>query len=240
MAPSAPSVFDESVEILSLLRAVWKRKLLVMCLCLASALLFFVVAVLQERSFMATATVMLDPREQRVVATQDQVVSDLKLNSPILESEVAIIRSYGLLSEAVETVGRDQFDRIVPVKRTPGLWGRILGQGTPIAGSDTGTAHSALPPEDIQMTRIIHALRQGISVRRVGDSYVIEISIRTPYPQLSAATANALAQGYIRRQLEERRRVAESATQWLADQVTARRDELALADTADETYQRAQ
>lgn len=225
------SSFDESIEILGLIRALWHRKTLICAVCLATAFVFFVFAMLQPSSYTAVATVVLDPREQRVVASQDQVVSDLKLTSPILESEVAIVRSATLLARAVETVGLDRFNQMDPgfSPNTP-----IQNQG------DTASDPSGLTPEQKRISRITAALRQGMNVRRVGDAYVIEMSITTPQATLSADTANALAQSYIEQQLQDRRRVAESATQWLAEQVAERRDELTRAEAAVETFKRGQ
>ena len=242
MASNEASNYDDSVEILSLLRSLWYRKALIAGICLATALVFFVLAMLQERAYTAVASVMLDPREQRVIASQDQVVSNLKLNSPILESEVAIVRSATVLRDAVEMVGLDRFNGIDPAFSEPSLVGRMIGgvkrllRPAPPAGETT----TGLTPEQRRMGRITGALRQGMSVRRLGDSYVIEISITTPEPELSAATANALANVYIERQLSDRRRVAEGATQWLAEQVAERRDDLAASETAVEAFKREQ
>lgn len=237
------SDFDDSIELLGLLRAVWHRKVMIAGVCLLTALAFFVFALSQPRTYMATSSVMLDPREQQVVATQDQVVADLKLNSPILESEVAIVRSTALLQNTVREVGLDRYNIIDPALANPGLIGRMAANfrakylptpETPELGP------TGLTVKEQRLARIVSAVRRGMTVRRLGDSYVIEISMTSPDPALSAATANALAQGYIARQLQDRRRVAESATTWLAEQVSARQDELTGSEAAVEAFKREQ
>ncbi|MEM6938796.1 MAG: polysaccharide biosynthesis tyrosine autokinase [Pseudomonadota bacterium] len=238
-----PADFDDSVEIVGVLRAIWHRKVLIVSMTVLVASLLFIFAMAQPRSFTATATVMLDPREQRVLAAQDQVVSDLKLSSPILESEVAIIKSARLLRGALTEVGLDRFSPFYPTQNVPSvparIWAQLVDWVQP-AADQTLAPPTAIDPEAQRINAIIHRLRQGLSVTRLGDSYVIEVSVKTPDPVLSADTANALAEHYIAQQLQERRRVAESATQWLSDQVSARRSDLASAEAGVERFRREQ
>ncbi len=230
---------DDSLDLLQILNALWRRKVLVLASCALTAAIFFFIAAAQPQQFTATTTVMLDPREQRVVSSQNQVVSDLKLNSPIIESEVAIIKSATLLQAAITDVGVDRYNQIDPAFQSPGFLSQLMNRMGPFI-SASPKEPSSVSAEEQRISRIIHALRNGMQVQRVGDSYVIQISIRTPEPELSSATANALAQGYIRRQLQDRRRVAENATRWLSNQVAARELDLAQAEQAVETFKREQ
>ncbi len=209
---------DDTVELLALGRALWRRKGLVALATLLLGAAFFAVTSLQPRHYTAGATVILDPREQQILGGQDQVVSDLKLSTPILESQMPILRSSSLLQSVVARLGVERFDQFAPAE----------------------PSSAPLPSDPARETRIIAQLRDGIDVRRVGDSYVIAISVTTTDPQLSADVANALADSYIDAQLADRRRVAEQATQWLADQVVARRNDLARAEQTVEAYKRDQ
>lgn len=235
------------VELGRLLRAVVRRKWLILGCTLGFAVILYLFAMAQPKTYYSSATVLLDPREQQVVATQDQVVSDLKLNNAILESEVALLRSRELMNTVVTTVGLDRFSAIDPVLAEPGpLDGtidwikRVIGGSATKAGpGDSGTA-PLVSPEEQRLNRIVTAINQGYSVRRLGESYVIEISAETVDPQLSQLVADTVARTYIQSQLDERQRVAENATKWLSEQVDTLRDDLSRAESAVEEYKRQQ
>lgn len=233
-AYSAP---EDRLELIAVIRPIWTRRWPVLGVTLATALMFLIVTLMQEKTYSAVATVMLDPREQKVVAQQDEVVADLQLNSPILESEVAVIRSSTLLESAVRRIGLDRFGVIDPVTASAAPLRDLLGVGRAQAA---GAADPLIPPDQRRMTRITRALRQGMTVARVGESYVIEVAVTTVDPELSALVANTLTDVYIEYQLGDRRRVAEQATRWIADQVEERRDEVAEAEAAVEAFKKNQ
>ncbi|WP_375175098.1 GumC family protein [Pseudooceanicola sp.] len=205
---------DAGLDVLAMLRAIRAQRWLVLGVTVLVTLTFYLVTLMQPERFSASATLMLDPREQQVVAAQEEVVSDLKLNNPILDSEVAVLRSAAMLEEAVRQIGVDRFDGIIG----------------PVEDADT---------ED-RVERITRVLRRGLDIRRVGDSYVIEVAVTTADPELSALVANRLSGVYIAYQLEDRRRVAEQATRWIADQVAVRRAEVAGAEAEVEAFKKSQ
>lgn len=211
--PGPASPPDDGVEPGALWHAIWRhRRLVGLAPLVMGALVWLVANSLPER-FTARATVMLDPREQRVIDNQDQVVADLKLSSPILDSEVAVLRSPAIRRAAIAALGADRFAAV---------WPELAAQ----AQTDPAP--------------LVAALAGPVAVSRLGSSYVIEIATTTRDPDLSADLANALADAYIRAQLEDRRRVAERATRWLTDQVTARRQELARAEAEIAMHRSAQ
>lgn len=234
--PSEPPTSAESgPDLVQILRPVWQRRWLVAGVTLAMGLVLFVVTSMQASRYTAEATVMLDPRERKVIAAQDEVVGDLKLNNPILESEVAVLQSKTLLEDAVHRVGIDRFDVIDPARRPPSYLAGLFG------GRGTGMADDGPIPADLRRSnRIVAMLRSGLNVRRVGDSYVIKVAVTTTDPVISADFANALTAVYIENQLADRRRAADLATRWLSDQVQGGRADLAKAETAVEAFKKTQ
>ncbi|MGB3242949.1 MAG: polysaccharide biosynthesis tyrosine autokinase [Sulfitobacter sp.] len=243
----AAPVPDDTIDLGRLGRAIWLRKWLVLATTLVFACAFLFSSLTQDPIYTANSTVMLDPREQQVISSQEQVVSDLKLSNPILESEVALLRSSTLVKTVVLEIGLDRFNALDPALAKPSLTRRITrtirsGIDALVGSRDAETPENAplVSAEVARENRIVSAVRDGLVVRRVGDSYVIEINVSTIDPVLSAEIANVLAENYIEEQLADRQRVAQDATRWLATQVDSRRLELANAEAEVEAYQRDQ
>lgn len=237
---------NDRVELDRVFRAVWRRKWMIALITVLLTAIFFGTTVVQPSKYTSRATVVLDAREQQVVAAQDQVVSDLKLNNSILESEVALLRSTALLEVVIRRIGINRFDIIDPALAKPSLLDRIttrlgsLVSNSPDTPENATTRPSLLTPEERRMNRITIALNRGIQIARMGDSYVIQISVTTTDPELSMLVANTLVESYIDAQLEERKRVAESATRWLAEQVAERREEVVSIEGDVEALKRTQ
>lgn len=242
--PKAALLEEDSADLLAVVRAVYRRKWLIAAATMITAIVFYAIASSSPDQFTARATLMLDPREQQIVANQDQVVGDLKLNNPILESEVSILRSSSLLESVIAEIGIERFSALDPMNKAPGLIDSILGglstQEQNTDTPETGEAEPLISPERRRTNRIVGALREGLQINRLGESYVIEITATSIDAELSAVVANTLARTYISAQLADRQRVAETATAWLSRQVEERRMEVERAEATVEDYRRNQ
>lgn len=237
---------EDQLELLGFIRGLWRRKWLITACVLVCAVLGYLLASSSPNQYTARSTVMLDPREQSIVSSQDQVVSDLKLSNPILESEVAVLRSSRVLEAVVEQIGIDRFDGVDPANMAPGLVEQLITMVKKRVADLTDAqpvevkVNPLVSPEERRLGRIVGALRSGIVIARVGNSYVIEITVTTIDPELSSTVANTIAEVYIQRQLNERKVMAESATVWLSEQVEKLRLEVEAAESAVDVYQRDQ
>lgn len=211
---------DDRADLSRMLRSVWVRKNIILGCIFGFAVVFFLSAYMQPKKYTAHTTIMLDTRGQQFVSMQEQVVGDLKLDDALLESEVTVLRSMALLSAAVERIGLDRFD--------------IL------AGED-GYEYfddSIVSRDQQRLKFVAEELQNGINVYRVGESYVIEVSVTTIDPQLSTIVADTLVEVYIADQLNDRQAVASNATRWLSDQVEVARQEVLAAEARVEEFKR--
>lgn len=211
---------DDRADLSRMIRTVWVRKNIILGCIFGFAVLFFLIAFMQAKKYTAHTTVMLESRGQQFVSMQEQVVGDLILDDPLIESEVTVLRSSSLLSAAVEKIGIDRFD--------------IL------AGED-GYEYfddSIVSLEQQRLKFVVEELQKGINVYRVGESFVIEVSVTTVDPQLSTVVADTLVEAYITDQLADRQSVASNATQWLEDQVEVARQEVLQAEAKVEDFKR--
>ena len=90
---------------------------------------------------------------------------------------------------------------------------------------------------DIQRKRIaIKVFRSNLSIRRVGVTYVLEISYRSPDPAKAAQIANAVADAYINDQLNTRYQAARRASIWLQERIAELRNQSNTAARAVQDY----
>lgn len=239
--PSAARMQGDEVDLSEFLHALYRRKWLIAGCALAMAGLFFLLSSQMTTYYTARATLMLDPRDTQISASQE-IVSDLQLSNPILDSEVAVIQSNQLLEQVITGIGVARIDALYAEANAPApplRWLKSL-VSRPADSSAPPEAPPLIPPERAQMNRVFSQLRKGLSVDRVGQSYVIEILASTVDPQLSSLVANGLANGYIQRQVAGRQEVALSATKWLAGQVDTQRAQVEQAETAVEDFKSEQ
>ncbi len=75
-------------------------------------------------------------------------------------------------------------------------------------------------PNDFDPQRVrLEKLMNGLSVRRVGSSYVLEIAYTSPDPNQSAKTANLFANSYVQDEVETKAEIWRRASLWLQNRV---------------------
>lgn len=227
---------DDRIELGRLGSELWRRKYLILACTLILAIVFYILVSQVTPRYTARASVMLDPRSVQVLSTDD-VVSDLNLNNPLLDSEVALLRSNLLLEEVLSSFPPERLEafdpgnRPVPPVTQAKRWVKSL-LGMP----EMTTARALMTPEELRMRRLTGALRKAQTVSREGQSYVINVSVETEDPELSALLANAIVKTYIARQIGSRVETVESATDFLARQVDAMRADVEQAEAAIEDF----
>ncbi|MDP1601492.1 polysaccharide biosynthesis tyrosine autokinase [Phenylobacterium sp.] len=160
--------------------------------CIAIALL---ITAHQQATYTSTARLMINSREQQVTPRDDQsALSALPSTSPAVDSEVEVIGSRELARRVVATLGLDRdpaFNPALQPKKVSFL-GRLFGnsQADPSAPKATG---------DDQV--IIDRLLAGLSARRVGATYAIDVSYTSSDPRKAALIADTFAKTYVSEQL---------------------------------------
>lgn len=232
----------DGIEFGRLFQAIWQMKWLIIGSTFLFAALFFVLLSRIEPQYTARASVMLDPRSVQVLSS-DNVVSDLNLNNPVLDTEVAVLRSNVLLEEVVRAVGVDEMAPLDPANAEPSLIARQVGwlKGllSPSRGGNEAPAGQAAPglsPEERQLRRLVGALRRSMTVWREGQSYLISLTVETPDPALSTTIANQVVESYIAQQITMRTDVVRNATTFLEERVQGMRAAVEEAESRIEDF----
>lgn len=82
----------------------------------------------------------------------------------------------------------------------------------------------------------INQLRQGLGIRRVGRSYIVEIAYTSTDPVKSARIANAYGEAYLSEQLQTHAEATTQATAWLRTQLGDLRQAVQASEVAVQKY----
>ena len=222
-------------------RLLKKRKLIILVTTVLMGLGGLGLLQLLTPQFMASATVLIDPRD-RNVANIKQVTSDLIANSPTIESETEIIHSTGVAARVIQDLKLGDDPELL---KPPGLGlltairkaiAKYTGKEQPVhAGSmaeliEATNDKAALPdnPVDSFVTRV--------SAERVRDSFLIQIGYKSKDAEKAARITNAIAETYVKMQVESKMHAAQEATAWLDKQTAELREKLYTAEQAVAAY----
>lgn len=249
-APLRRDETEDSIDLLDLVRNVWHRKWLIIGIgALFGGIVAIVVSTVTPR-YSATAKVMLNPRETRVVTSQE-VVSNLDLSNPVIETEMALIRSSVLLEEVIREIGLENMPEFDPAQVSEPSGGALLlteavDRATSLLEGG-GSGQAAMPDVnamaqdaaigdaeeaglDDRYLRAVRRLREHLLVFQQGNSYVINISASAEDPKVVALTVNTIAERYISNQVEEQVEGTRRASAWLQTRVEDLREQVADAE----------
>jgi polysaccharide biosynthesis transport protein len=148
-------------------------------------------------SYVATTQLLIESQKGQPFMLEPGMM-DLTIDNAHVESQVEILRSERISTQVIRQLG---------LTADPEFRGEI----------DPGTEAARIRPT-------ISNFGERLSVRRVGQSYVLEISFRSRVAAKSATIANAVVAAYLQDQIDARAQTARQGTEWLQ----ARIDELSV------------
>lgn len=207
--------------------AVW------VALCLAAA---FAYVRTTPPSYTAAATVLLEPRRQVPSAARETAApSSLDLNHA--DSELQVIRSERLLSTVFDGLALHDHPELGP--RPPGLLQTLTGRAAAaLRGIWTGaTAKPASQGSETPLRvdprrNAFENFVRRFSARRVGQSYVLEITYVSADPELPARVANAAASAYLLQSVAFKADAARSGAEFLQGRLDALSTQVQAANAA--------
>ena len=235
-----PDTQSEFLDVRALL-AIVQRRFWIMALVGLSVFAAIIVYSFQiTPRYTASAMVLIETREQQVIDFE-AVMSGLAPDSAAIDTEVEVIRSRQLAQAVSSQIGLDAIPEFNPALREPSLVDRIrlalrrfLGGLRPVdPASGSGVADASEDArEELAQERIVDSLLDATTARRVGMTYVIEITAISASPQLAQEIANTYADQYLLAQLEAKFAATERANTWLNERVDALREEVRAAEQA--------
>lgn len=194
--------------------------------CFGTSLIY---AHLASREYVASAQIALEPHMRPAPGTTDAAGAVPVLDSAQTESQLQIVRSVRNLTYVFNTLNLASDPVFAPKQ---GILNRLVSN---IVGSLSFLAPPKSSPEQaIDQAREIafQNFADRVQARRVGQSYVIEVSFRGPQPDTTARIANSIAAAYIRDQVLARGSSEERGTEFLQGRIALIQAEKKAADEA--------
>jgi polysaccharide biosynthesis transport protein len=174
-------------------------------------------------SYTAQATMIIDTRKVQIFQ-QPTVIGDNTINAGMVESQVEILRSENISSAVIKELRLTEDPEFI--NSGGGVIGKLVALFADRFAGSTPSSEFEL------MRRAISAFADRLTVRRVGLTYIIEISFRSLNPDRAAQVANAIADAYIVDQLEAKYQATKRASTWLQDRIKELREQSSTAQRA--------
>lgn len=202
-------------DVADVLKGLWRGRLLILAAAFAGLSLALLFVLFSTPLYLSGTQLLIDPRSKRIL--QGEVVpsglgtSSSGADSLLVDSQAEIIQSDPVLRRVVADRKLDQDPEFTTGGGGPGLVTRLrelMGQTPPPAAA----------PADLAVER----LRRLLRVKRVGNTYIIDVSVFSREPQKAAAVANAIASTY----LAQVTTITSSSTRETTESLNARLDGL--------------
>ncbi|GLK74728.1 hypothetical protein GCM10017643_48470 [Ancylobacter dichloromethanicus] len=185
--------------------------------------------------YTSTAEILLDQASRTALGAElgGSDAASVATNATI-ENQISIIESLNLLRRVVEKEGLVNDPEFGSTPAGPSwrtaFWNLFGFTATAVDEQVAADAGSASIPDDIRAS--IYRLRGALNVTRVGQAYILQISVTSTDRDRAARLANAVADAFIVDQLETRFEAARRASDWLNDRLQRLRDALRQSEEA--------
>lgn len=168
----------------------------------AGAALGLAYLLLTNPSHTAQAQLLIDPGLTRVLREQ-ALEQPMAMDSQQVETEIAILRSEEISQSVVTALG---------LANEPEFAVTLFSDYLP-DGLMSADARASADAE--RSKRMLANFQKGLTIRRIGVSYAIDILFAAKNPELAARIANGVANAYMKFQIETRTKAAEVGSEWL-------------------------
>lgn len=213
--------FEHTVSVaLGLISRQYPVMIITMLLCVAIAGVYLVSA---PKRFTGTAVLLMDSRKMQGLQTQVGASGDNPIDTAMVDSQVEVLKSETIASAVIKDLRL--LDSPEFMREDEGLLSgvnRLFASFFP----------ASKPADDGLMRTAIGRIVSGLTIKRVAQSYVIEISYQSLSPDLAARIANAVAENYIIDSLESKYQASRRAAVWLQDRLKELRAQASTAERA--------
>ncbi len=218
------ALFDWAPDVVAFLRRAWR---VVACCVVAMMVLGAAYILFATPRFTASSTVLLDMQAAAPFQQQTTPI-DSQFANGLAESQVEVLQSEGLARVVVNRL------HLADDKA-------FLANGQSLMNTILGTLLSPLsrpepPRPDSKEVAAAQLLTQLIHVRRSGLSFILELSVVTRDPVMSARLANAVVDAFVDYGLDAKGANTRRASTWLEQRIADLRKQAITADQAVQEY----
>ncbi len=189
------------------LRSLWRHAGLIFLIASVFPILAVMFVTLRSPWYTASTRIIVDHRNLQLTQENSTFMTSA-LTGPLVDSQVEILRSQRVAARALELLAPLSVADLLP---RPKRVSRIL---------DTIGLKKLPVLSDEQKHRLaVYQLQQLLSIRRIGETFTIEISARSRDPVLAASIATATSDAYLEDQAQANAEAARGASPWLRERL---------------------
>ena len=247
------------LDVFSILAALNRHRLIILAGTVLGTLVAIVLGMQGVPKYTATAQVLVERTNNKVINLNADEV-DAPVDDEAIETEIRVINSRSLIEQIIVDLdlafepGFHTQDEEAQAGSSFGVENLIreavawlpedlVGQD---GESKNGIEATALEPatagDDLalasnpSLNKLVKEFRDNLDVYREGDAYILAVSYTALRPETAATISNRLVELYADRQRGDKLDENTEATDWLAERVSALREELRAAERDVETF----
>lgn len=173
--------------------------------------------------YTATTTMVIDTRKVQLFQ-QQSILGDIAIDPGTVETQIEILRSEKVSLSVIKDLRLTEDPEFV--SRGGGIVGATIGFISSLFQSEEAAS-------EFELTRQALGVFEGArTIKRLGLTYVMEISFRSLDSEKAARIANAIADAYVLDQLEAKYQTTRRAGKWLQDRIKELRSQATIAERA--------
>ncbi|MDX2233258.1 MAG: polysaccharide biosynthesis tyrosine autokinase [Hyphomonadaceae bacterium] len=228
--PAIPSAADGFgfIRIVEMFR----RRIWLFAAILASVFLIVLFAtVTATRMYSSTVQVQIDLREKRVLGNVEGIVAGGPPDAATIDTETQIMTSRFLAGRVVDSL-RLLEDREFSKPPSPGLFASVRA----MFGGPPATVRENASSRQRRREDAITAVLRQLDVKRLGLTYLVEITFTSRDPLKSTRIADAYANHYLTQQLQTKYDTLKTANDWLSTRLSELSEEVQRKERGVEEY----
>lgn len=206
---------DDSIDLLALLRTLWRGKLVILAAALSMAIFAGIYAWrIATPIYSATSVVMLESREAGGMGLES-VLGGLSSDTSTVNTEVEVLRGRMLMGRVVDALELTKDPEFNSALRPEGF---VAGLRSSLG---LGGEKKILAPEEQaarERDNTVTALLSQLTISNKANSLVFQINVESEAPDKAQLIADTIARLYIDDQLRVRFEATDAAIDWLTSQ----------------------
>ena len=238
--PAAPSQREKEIHLRDYWKVVRKRRWTVLAFFLIVVITTGVATYSMKPVYRATTTIKINKENPQIVDFKE-IFSVNTTDLDYYQTEYKILESRSLARKVIGTLKLSEDPEFLPEPPTAfQQWKSDLIAS--ISGLFPSSPKGVAPGEDQNSaeskkdTSLINSFLGRLKIEPIRNSRLVKIHFESKYPQLCAKVTNALAESYIRMNLDARVNTSEQAKEWLDKQLDLLKAKVERADEALQTF----
>jgi len=234
LAAPESELLSPAQALLKLVRTAQRHKAIIaisVFVCLALGIGYILIT---PKEYLATTEMLIDPRKSGEFMAQSSGGSEMvpQVDSAVVESEGEVLQSESIARTVIKKLNLTESPTFTTPAGVFAIVAWVEEQISSLFPSDE-------PPDPSKLEReTVKQFADRLTVKRVGVSYVFQISFLSPDRQEAANVANAVADAYVLNDFTAKSEVITRAGEWMQDRLKQLGEQATAADQAVTDFKR--